>query len=597
VTWTDIGLNLPPVAWATVSDIAVDPDDADRLWVGFNGYGPVSNNSIQGLNRVYFSMNGGATWTDFTKNLLAFPISCLIYQRGSDDVLFAGTDVGVFRYNNSSQTWECFNNFLPAVPVTRLEINYCKNKIRAATFGRGVYESDLPALPSETVNAPVTWTGVRYLSNDLTVSPGATLTLKGTLYMSKGKRVIVQRGATLLIDGGTITNACGDMWYGIELWGTRSVAQTQTAAQGRVLLQNNARIENAVAAITTGKDVNTTIDPNYAGGVVQAISAFFYNNQTSVRCLFYHWMTQSNLSYFKNCTFETNRRLNDATLLPIAHVSLNDVRGVALLGCKFNNTAPTTIFSADHRGVGIDSADAVYTVDNLTSGGSLTAASSFSGLTHGVRAAFPTATTVNVKVSNSDFNNVQRGVQIFGSKGSSVVGNTFNALPNAASSGLTNATWGARVEYAANLLVKDNSVTGANTALQNNYGIIIDNCGNWPNNLVQGNTLKNLYTGILVRGQNGSGANGVQFRCNTFQPSMTYQLSVATGGILANQGSACTLGHTADNTFFAQATPPGAQINAPNSSFTYHASGTVPTNVTASVTVNNCSSTVSGECP
>jgi hypothetical protein len=364
-----------------------------------------------------------------------------------------------------------------------------------------------------------------------------------------------------------------------------------------VVLQNNARIENAVAGITTGKDVNTTIDPNYAGGVVQATSTFFYNNQTSVRCLPYHWMAQSNLGFFKNCTFETNRRLNDASLLPIAHVLLNDVRGVALLGCKFNNTAPTTVFTADHRGAGIDSADATYTVDDLINGISLTAASSFSGLTHGVRAAFPTATTLNVKVANSDFNNVQRGVRIFGSKGSSVVGNTFSAVPNAASSGLTNATWGARVDNAGRFLVKDNSVTGVNAALQTNYGIIIDNCSNSPTNQVTANTLKNLHTGILIRGFNGSGPNGVQLQCNVFQAAMTYQLNIEAGASMPNQGSACSVGQTADNTFFHQTNPPGSEINAPNSLFTYFASGTVPVNVSSGVTVTNCSNTVSGECP
>lgn len=601
-TWTDIGGGLGLLAWSAVSDIAIDPDDANRVWISINGFWPASPNSINGANRVYFSGDGGATWTDFTFNLLAFPVSCLIYQRGSDDALYAGTDVGVFRYNKSTQLWECFNNHLPVVPVTRLEINYCKNKVRAATYGRGIYESDLPALPSDVVSTSTTWSGLVYLSNDLTIASGATLTLTGTLYMSRGRRIIVRRGATLNLNGGTITNACGDMWYGIELWGTTGAPQNLAFAQGKVLMQNNARIENAIAAITTGKDVNTTVNPTYTGGIVQASNSFFRNNQSSVRFLSYHWLAGpgelSNMSFFKDCTFETNRRLNDAALLPTAHVYFNDIKNVALLGCKFSNTAATSVFSANDRGDGVVSVNALYGVDDLSNFSSLIAPSIFNGLTYGVRADFNFGTAIkNVTVANSDFNNVQRGVQIRASRGSVVTANNFTAVPNALTTNLTNATWGVRIETAANFSINANTVTGANPAFQNSYGVIVDSCANSPSNLVKGNTLKNLYTGILARGANGTGANGVQFRCNVFQPAMAYQLSVESGGTLANQGNTCTLGQTADNTFFAQAIPAGSQINAAGVPFTYYASGSVPANVTASVTVTNCSNNVSGECP
>lgn len=108
--------------------------------------------------------------------------------------------------------------------------------------------------------------------------------------------------------------------------------------------------------------------------------------------------------------------------------------------------------------------------------------------------------------------------------------------------------------------------------------MIIDNCGGSVVNLVQGNTLKGLSTGGQMRGANGSGANGVQIRCNVFQAPMIYQLAIAPAGTLADQGNTCAPGGTADNTFFAQATPAGSQINAPTATFRYYASGTVPTN-------------------
>ncbi|MEA2175460.1 MAG: hypothetical protein QOD00_3052 [Blastocatellia bacterium] len=605
-TWTDIGVNLPVLAWLTVSDIAVDPDDANRLWVCFNGYWPTSSTSIGGVARVYYSGDGGNSWTDFTYNLLAFPVATIVYRRGSDDELYAGTDVGVFRYNKSLHSWECFNNLLPVVPVTRLRFNYCQNKLIASTWGRGIYQSDLAALPSEVVNTSVTWSGVRYLSNNLTIAPGATLNITGTLYMSKDTVISVQRGATLNLNGGVITNACGEMWHGIEVWGTKAAAQNLAGAQGKVIMQNAAKIENALEAITTGRTVNNSLDPNYTGGIVQATNSSFFNNRRSVAFLSYHWMNgtfeMNNQSYLKNCTFETNRLLNDATVMPYVHVSLEDVHNLYISGCKFNNTTSTAVFGVNDRGNGVVSNNAQYEVNDMFNPiiypAVVTAPSVFNGLTYGVRADFPAASQKKVTIANSDFNNVQRGVQVFRSTGSSVISNSFNALPNSLATTFHDATWGVRMVNASNLSVNSNTLTGASAAYQNNYGVIIDNCGPSAGNLVKGNTLKNLYGGIRALGLNGTGAKGVKFKCNIFQPSMAYQLSVDASGTLSDQGTACTLGQTADNTFFPQAIPAGSQIDSGGAFFYYYASGTVPTNVTGPLTVllNNCSNTVSGEC-
>jgi hypothetical protein len=607
-TWTDIGVNLPPLTWAGVSDIAVDPNDPNRVWIAFNGYWPMSSTSTDGVNRVWFSADGGNTFSDFTFNLPAFPTLALVYQSGSDDALYLGNDVGVFRYDKALNAWTCFSGGpLPVAPVTALVFNSCKNKLRAATAGRGIYESDVPLLPSQVLTASATWSGVRYLPNDLTIAPGATLTLTGTLNMSRDRHVIVQRGATLIVNGGKITNCCGDMWHGIDVWGTASAPQNLAGAQGKLIVQNNAVIENAREAIVTGRDVNGTFDWNYTGAIVRCENSSFRNNRRSAEFMYYHWMNGANelpnQSRFVNCTFETNRLLNDPTTLPDAHVSLYEVKGVAFAGCKFSNTAPLSAFDVNHRGNGLASADSDYRVDDLFnsisslgSPPSVLAPSTFTGLTFGVLASFTAGVNKKVAVANSDFTDVQRGVQITNSQSSSVTGNNFNALPNAQTANFADATWGVRMNGATPFLVSGNTVTGANASYQNDYGIIIDGGGASPANVVSRNTLKDLYTGIQALGNNGTGSNGVQFRCNVFQTAMMYQLAVQPSGTLADQGvPGCTLGGTVDNTFFAQASPVGSQINAPGVTFNYFASGIVPTNIAGPVTVTTCSA-VSGEC-
>ncbi len=91
---------------------------------------------------MYYSNNGGATWTNISKNLPNLPVNTVVYQNGTDRV-YVGTDVGVYYLNNISSQWVAYNNKLPNVMVHELEINYTNNKLVAATYGRGIWKVDL----------------------------------------------------------------------------------------------------------------------------------------------------------------------------------------------------------------------------------------------------------------------------------------------------------------------------------------------------------------------------------------------------------------------------------------------------------------------
>ena len=77
-----------------------------------------------------------------------------MYQNFAKDDLYIGTDIGVFHKDSTMTEWQLFNNNLPHVVVKELEIQYINGKIRAATFGRGVWESDLNLFPTniEAIN-------------------------------------------------------------------------------------------------------------------------------------------------------------------------------------------------------------------------------------------------------------------------------------------------------------------------------------------------------------------------------------------------------------------------------------------------------------
>ena len=132
-SWTSIKPGLPNY---NISDVTVSDNDPNRLWVTLSEY--------NASNKVFESSNGGSTWTNITgANLPNLPVNCIVYQANANEDLYIGTDIGVYHKDNTMSDWAPYKNGLPNVVVNELEIHYPTNRIRAATFGRGVWDSPL----------------------------------------------------------------------------------------------------------------------------------------------------------------------------------------------------------------------------------------------------------------------------------------------------------------------------------------------------------------------------------------------------------------------------------------------------------------------
>jgi photosystem II stability/assembly factor-like uncharacterized protein len=152
-SWTYIKPGLPNY---NITDVAVSTTNPDRVWVTLSDY----NNA----HKVYESIDAGDNWTNVSgNNLPALPVNCIVYQGGANDDLYIGTDAGVYYKNNNMSDWVPFNNGLPNVIVKELEIHYDEGTISAATYGRGVWKSNLNTL--STVNS------IYFNDNKFTISP------------------------------------------------------------------------------------------------------------------------------------------------------------------------------------------------------------------------------------------------------------------------------------------------------------------------------------------------------------------------------------------------------------------------------------------
>lgn len=131
--WTTINSGQLPTN--AITNITVSTSDPNVLWLTCSGY--------TSGQKVYESRNAGSTWTNISGNLPNLPANCIAYQSQSNEALYVGMDVGIYYKDSTLTEWQLYSNNLPNVIVNELEISPTINKIRAATYGRGVWESPL----------------------------------------------------------------------------------------------------------------------------------------------------------------------------------------------------------------------------------------------------------------------------------------------------------------------------------------------------------------------------------------------------------------------------------------------------------------------
>ncbi len=104
---------------------------------------------------IYKSTNRGATWTAIAGDLPANgPALAFAEDHVNPDLLFVGTEFGLFFTVDGGKKWIRLRTNLPTIPVRDLAIQERENDLVLATFGRGFYVLD-DYSPLRQVNAEV----------------------------------------------------------------------------------------------------------------------------------------------------------------------------------------------------------------------------------------------------------------------------------------------------------------------------------------------------------------------------------------------------------------------------------------------------------
>ena len=134
-----------------VSRVEASQHDAQRVYVAFD-------NHKNGDFRPYLlrSDDAGRSWSTITGNLPADgPVYALAEDHLDPELLFAGTEYGVFFTSDGGKHWTRLRGGLPTVAVRDMAIQKRENDLVLGTFGRGFYVlDDYTPLRSMKADAP-----------------------------------------------------------------------------------------------------------------------------------------------------------------------------------------------------------------------------------------------------------------------------------------------------------------------------------------------------------------------------------------------------------------------------------------------------------
>ena len=389
-----------------------------------------------------------------------------------------------------------------------------------------------------TITQNTTWnTPVQAV--DIIIPNGVTLTITSTVKLAENCKITILPGGKLIVDGGTLTNACPDkMWQGIYVGGNGTLPQT-AQNQGILELKNGAVIENAKNAIATySLTSNGNHDWNSHGGIIKAENTTFRNNGRSVEYMSYPPSGSNqiiqNAGRFTNCTFT----LDDNNLFavgPLNQFSMWAVTGVKIEGCTFENN----ITNMPDRKHAIYTIDAGYIVDEICKVPSFPCTpcrgskpSSFKGFNQAIESLNATK-QYTIKINHSEFENNNIGVSFKAQNTSQI--SRLNMM-------LNNNSTGIYLDNCTNYKIEGNEIYSLNP---NNIstGIHVDNAGTDENKIYR-NRIYNTRYGIKVDGNSilppvdskSFPATGLQFMCNNLEFN-NHDIGIFSGTVRAVQGS------------------------------------------------------------
>ena len=142
---TFVPTTVPGIApQSNISGIATHPDQDSTAYILFSRFNRAKILHTTDLGRTWQDLSGLAN-SGRRSSTNGFPdvaVYDLLVMPHDPNILWAGTEIGLFESIDAGQTWEYTDNGLPAVSIWQMRL--VDNQIILATHGRGIWTLELP---------------------------------------------------------------------------------------------------------------------------------------------------------------------------------------------------------------------------------------------------------------------------------------------------------------------------------------------------------------------------------------------------------------------------------------------------------------------
>ncbi len=205
------------VAWerarprfGNVASIAFDPSNPDVAYAVYSTF-----NRAADRGHIFKTSDGGASWEAMDSGVPDLPFSSIAVNPSNPNLLYAGSDMGLFLSEDGGANWMVEDSNLPGVPVYQLVLSENNGPVLFAfTYGRGLFRRRLSA------DAPCT-------------------------YAITGPAAVVAYGGVV---AARINTANGCPWSGYSVSGGRYFTLPTSAGSGPGALNFSASINDTTLA-------------------------------------------------------------------------------------------------------------------------------------------------------------------------------------------------------------------------------------------------------------------------------------------------------------------------------------------------------------
>jgi len=144
VSWQLISGNLPQNLW--VSRVVASSHKKERVYATLNGY---RNDIFESY--VFVSEDYGQNWTAISDGLTQ-AVNVIVEDTENENILYVGTDNGLFVSLDKGITWQDFSIGIPNVAVHDAVIQNKAKELIVGTHGRSIYKMDVSKVQALSVD-------------------------------------------------------------------------------------------------------------------------------------------------------------------------------------------------------------------------------------------------------------------------------------------------------------------------------------------------------------------------------------------------------------------------------------------------------------